>query len=1222
MKLIGLCFEGIGPYASAFSLDLARLSRNHMFLIEGCTGSGKSMILDALVFALYGDVSSLNGGEEKARLRSRFLDHSRRETSVKLVFENNGDYYYVHRTPKYMVPKQSGTGATEHKPSGTLLKVAPHMRDAFESLVDRHMVADTDEHSADEYFEFCEHADNAEPLCVQVGAVGTMIEQIVGLNRQQFCQTVILPQGQFSRFLRLKPEERSSMVKDLFAAADYERIQHELRDMRLERGAQVATRRTRLESAIATARDAALRCLNSTDADLDAEAGAMDCAAAVVEAQAQSEAAARDAERDALARECVDNLLDSLLPAGDSTQVAPTDCDEFAADHGHSAQDAAADVIESPYEQSTPIGDNLADERAWCVDVDGALLEPAMDVAAIEHQLTHVAEQVNAHAEEQHDRTSGQLHERETQVAQAQHVHDQLQQITSVLQDIAQTVNEQHELAAQSPRMDQLRAWIERSNQAKPVSILHYQAIEAARLQHESGEELQAVDQQIATLTEPYGGIDGLHAAHDELNRIAQREPAIVAGLELVVEKERKLAAVAQTKARTEQLAADLQAAEDHYRSCVDDEQRIGALGNQVERIEHYEQLLEARGTRERELQDAQTLVSDWDETDRMREALLDAQARLHDAQSRRAQVRGRLDAALQDRLVVGLVQIADQLEPGQPCPVCGSLEHPKLAQMREASTAGGATEHVTNAEINYREELERLRAEHDEALAGESAQQIQVTRMQTRLDELTAAIAGRSREQAIQWRDEAQRAVNESNEARAHLAQARQIAKQIVEVREQVQHAKEKAETTAAMLDTEHQHYQAAQQAAQGLEPEALQAERSRLEQERHDALQAAGQLPGLQNTIERVSALHKERTLLATKLAERTAVSEHANAEFLRACKEAGFADGTSAAAAVLSDVDLDHYAGQLKEYDERRAALASQAHQLRTQLAILLSPESVSSLRLALPTALYISDEARETAILAAASASLQRATATLHEAQASRDAAIRDQQSAMECWEQCANANRTMLAEASQWAQAMHAYEPLRRMAELVTGGRDSGAERKTTLITYAVTERFRDVLARANDLLRDIRDGYYELRLGDQDNESADGTMSVNAPRMRANHKTGLPILIYDRRCDTCADPDTLSGGERFFVSLALALALADIIEGENGGVRMETLFIDEGFGSLSADVLDEVMDVLEEVGRSRTIGIISHVGSLVERIGDCIMVSREREDGPSTISVR
>lgn len=221
---------------------------------------------------------------------------------------------------------------------------------------------------------------------------------------------------------------------------------------------------------------------------------------------------------------------------------------------------------------------------------------------------------------------------------------------------------------------------------------------------------------------------------------------------------------------------------------------------------------------------------------------------------------------------------------------------------------------------------------------------------------------------------------------------------------------------------------------------------------------------------------------------------------------------------------------------------------------------------------------------------------------------RDEAAREQTMAAALDAERQRLATSLRGKLSAWEQGMASYAPIRTMATLAVGDRESPAANKVSLITYVVTERFRDVLDRANELLKDIHGGVYELCLGEHEG--------------RAGAKTGLPIEVFDRRTDLATEPATLSGGETFFVSLALALALADVIQAQNGGVSMETLFIDEGFGTLSDTFLDDVMDVLGDISHHRDVGIISHVGQLKGRIRERITVSRVDEDSESSLTVR
>jgi exonuclease SbcC len=109
--------------------------------------------------------------------------------------------------------------------------------------------------------------------------------------------------------------------------------------------------------------------------------------------------------------------------------------------------------------------------------------------------------------------------------------------------------------------------------------------------------------------------------------------------------------------------------------------------------------------------------------------------------------------------------------------------------------------------------------------------------------------------------------------------------------------------------------------------------------------------------------------------------------------------------------------------------------------------------------------------------------------------------------------------------------------------------------------------------------------------------------------------------VIDRHTGTQRSPASLSGGETFYTSLALALGLADVVRAEAGGVDLDTLFIDEGFGSLDADTLDEVMAVIDDLrDRGRVVGIVSHVADLKDRVPERLEV-RRLPDGSSALQV-
>lgn len=191
-----------------------------------------------------------------------------------------------------------------------------------------------------------------------------------------------------------------------------------------------------------------------------------------------------------------------------------------------------------------------------------------------------------------------------------------------------------------------------------------------------------------------------------------------------------------------------------------------------------------------------------------------------------------------------------------------------------------------------------------------------------------------------------------------------------------------------------------------------------------------------------------------------------------------------------------------------------------------------------------------------------------------------------------------------AEANRATQAaQHA-----QVAELDQYARGMAGSPRMTLGTFVLRYWFEQVVAAANVRLQAMSAGKYEL-------------LRVDAGRRR-DTRVGLGVSVLDRHTGVVRGTGTLSGGESFYTSLSLALGLADVVTAQAGGAQLDTLFIDEGFGSLDPDTLDDVMAVIDELrGHGRVVGIVSHVPELKERIAERLAIRRVRPDGPSQVEV-
>ena len=153
-----------------------------------------------------------------------------------------------------------------------------------------------------------------------------------------------------------------------------------------------------------------------------------------------------------------------------------------------------------------------------------------------------------------------------------------------------------------------------------------------------------------------------------------------------------------------------------------------------------------------------------------------------------------------------------------------------------------------------------------------------------------------------------------------------------------------------------------------------------------------------------------------------------------------------------------------------------------------------------------------------------------------------------------------------------------------------------------LETYVQMACFERILQRANVRFMVMSSGQYELKRRENE-ETLKG-------------KIGLDLDVVDHYNGTVRGVKTLSGGESFMASLSLALGLSDEIQSVAGGVKLDTLFVDEGFGSLDGESLEQALKVLASLSEGRRlVGIISHVGELRERIEKQIVVTKNAASG-------
>lgn len=505
--------------------------------------------------------------------------------------------------------------------------------------------------------------------------------------------------------------------------------------------------------------------------------------------------------------------------------------------------------------------------------------------------------------------------------------------------------------------------------------------------------------------------------------------------------------------------------------------------------------------------------------------------------------------------------RLAAVLATGETCPVCGGTDHPALAQHIEELISDDALEQArvasreaddaalraANARHTAHAEVERLAAQLAEVAAdlGDAALQA----VDATVQELTVQTAALERELAV-----AQASAERLARMPAAIEERRAVLAAADDAHRKACASMESSAQSLAQLQGEWR-AECAQLPEGAREPEVIEAA---LQQARAqftalggalEAAQAADKQAGA--ALARADAASQSALAVLARTGERLHEARNAADAMLAA---SGFADMESFGRARLDAAAIEALEDAVRKYDE---ALAVSAHGLSRAVAAAegLAAPDLDSLRLAASTA-----------------AADMEAIVRL---QADR-ARMRD--NLLQCQEQL-----DALAAANSEIEARYAI--LGRLAEVANGNNP----RRMTFQRFVLATLLDEVLEAASVRLLAMSRGRYTLqRVREQADQRSAG---------------GLDLEVFDYDTGAARPANTLSGGEGFLASLSLALGLADVVQSRSGGIQLDTLFVDEGFGTLDPESLDFAIRTLLDLQQAgRLVGIISHVAELRERI--------------------
>lgn len=591
--------------------------------------------------------------------------------------------------------------------------------------------------------------------------------------------------------------------------------------------------------------------------------------------------------------------------------------------------------------------------------------------------------------------------------------------------------------------------------------------------------------------------------------------------------------------------------------------EQLSALrrGSEIaESIRLHRKALEACTAEHRELtgqiESDEQLLRDPEELEREREAArseqerIAAQLQLHRqlAEARTAQeaarktlrqkeVRAQEAAAAHEetlnRHLRGIAaELSGSLAPGEPCLVCGSAEHPRPASRQEDA--------ATRAQV--REALSRAEAAAAERTAAQAA-----------LDEHAARAAASAEELG-------EAAELSEDSLRERLLSAQRRADQVEAERGAQRDLQQRLERARASL---------AEAGGRSIEAQAaLTLARSEQERAAEDAERIEATLTELRgphaSVQERVRVLQRLEEALAGAEAARHGAAQAghraqaAEQEAEQRLSESGFEDQQALRAALLEEEEHDRRQRRVQDWDRTELSLQEESRL-----------EEVSAGRRRAESGEQIPEE-----IAVQQAGERSEAAARRHqEAGRSRDR-YEDR------WEQLVQGLDRL--ESKTAARQEQLAEQVRRteLADTVNG-RGPDNRLGMTLTTFVLAARLERVAEAATRHLQIMSEGRYRL---------------LHDDTKRGGGLQGLELKVTDQHSDEERPTSSLSGGETFMASLAMALGLAEVVQADAGGVSLESLFIDEGFGSLDEETLEHVMAALERLqGEGRRVGVVSHV---------------------------
>ena len=1055
MRPVQLELTNFGPYRKEV-INFTQFDHAPLFLIGGDTGAGKSTLFDAMTVALFATTSGDRNVEE---MRSTFAGPEDDLTKVTFYFQQGQHLYRIERVLQQERAKRGG-GTTIQKATASLVIVDKIGGQEIEKLGDK------------------------------IKEVSDQIEQILGLNAEQFKQIILLPQNDFSRFLKEDSKTKTQILKKIFGTGIFDRFQKSLEERLRQSNKDMEKRQAQLDGHFAS--------------------------------QVWSE-----------------EELAVLAQTPASEKLARLE--ELLAQRQENLEEQKS-ILKDAHEDLTKLQKSL---------------QTAQDLAKIFQELEQAKERYRLEIEEgAQEQAEAKVHLEELQFAQGmQETISSLKQYQKQLLQLVQDL----EIAQ-----------------------------EALSAKEQAFEEVKTQKEALAAQSEDF---------LQKEEELEVWKEAIIYAQSLAQEQEK----IKQSSANYKQLEESYQQASKEIELLSQSLSDLEANRLSLESLHEAEKLLQSVGYSvdkqlAQDLKDIEDLNQELAKTEKRHQTLsLDSDQ----AQEILNELEEKLRTTLASRRQLMIAQLQAELEDGQPCMVCGSLDHPKVdgTQVDEAALK------------DLMDQVEELQAQKEKQVATLSNRQATLSEVESKRQDLLDQVAKvkltlqkHYQELEEQVKGQFEFDFSEDYEAVRGQTLLSAVEKHYQEL--QKRYDKEEADLVHCQEELAKAQEKAPDLAKSYQEAKAtLYQAKERLK----DLKEAHPELESVEVYQERISLAKQELDLYNRQVKENGEAYNQLHAD-IQGIK--GQLESLTKSKEKTSQ-EMKRLSAELDQSLKVEGALTNDLEQIQLWL-LEVNKQTIPKLQAQLTSYQTLKQELQAQIVKGQEllqnqeKPDLAALTQEVQTSQESYDMQLA-QVSVME--KGIKDATATYQAAKNLQDSNQEAFKAHQELSDLVkvVKGENTALTGRLNLEVYVIRQYFQQILDYANaNYIGLLTDNRYSFVLSEEGR--------------RARDHFGLDINVYDQLTGSERSVKSLSGGETFIAALAIALSLSEVVQNTSKGAVVEALFIDEGFGSLDKEALTKAIAVLEQIGENRMVGVISHVDDMKEGIAQQLAIIKSH-DGSSRIKI-